>query len=286
MVGPGSASAHTAALANALVAVRRGLPVFPLSRAKQPAVPSPHRTDWPRIPCRGECGRVGHGVYDATLDPDAVRALFAAAPWATGYGIACMRPAHHLIGIDLDVKTGTAGLAAFRALAAGLGFALPATVTVRTPSGGSHLWLTGPPGIHVPNSASRLAPGIDVRGTGGYLAGPGSLTLRGTYRLAPGSPQRPAPVPGALLALLTQPLRRPAPSIGTAWSPRARALVRFVAASRPGERNARLFWAACRAYESGHGEDTAGALIAAAAATGLPRREAAATVYSAGRYGR
>jgi hypothetical protein len=53
------------------------------------------------------------------------------------------------------------------------------------------------------------------------------------------------------------------------------ALERFVAASHEGERNIRLFWAACRA-----GEDAA-ALMAAAQATGLPLTEAKATIASA-----
>ncbi|WP_138910057.1 bifunctional DNA primase/polymerase, partial [Streptomyces chryseus] len=137
--------------------------------------------------CRGECGRPGHGVHDATTDPATVRALFAAAPWATGYGIACGRPPHHLIGVDLDTKADTDSTAALRHLALRHLFTIPETVVVLTPSGGRHLWLTGPPGVTVPNSASRLAPGIDIRGAGGYLVGPGSLTAHGIYRTTPGT---------------------------------------------------------------------------------------------------
>ncbi|WP_419996427.1 bifunctional DNA primase/polymerase [Streptomyces boninensis] len=279
----GSAPAH--ALEHALAAAERGLPVFPLSRAKQPAVRSPHHQDWPRVPCRGECGRLGHGVHDASTHPDMVRALFEAAPWATGYGIACGRPPYRLIGIDLDVKGGTDSLAAFESLADDFGFTIPATVTVITPSGGRHLWLAGPPGAQVPNSAGRLGPGIDIRGSGGYLVGPGSVTLQGSYRLAPHSALSPAPAPAPLLRLLTTPpaSHEPPPAEGP-WDRRADALIRFVGASRPGERNARLFWAACRAYESGHGHDVGAALVAAAVATGLPQREATSTVASAARH--
>lgn len=98
---------HTAtlALAHALSAAERGLPVFPLSSTKLPALRSPHRGEPEPVLCRGECGRPGHGVHDATTDLTGVRTLFAAAPWATGYGIACGRPPHHLIGIDLDVTS-------------------------------------------------------------------------------------------------------------------------------------------------------------------------------------
>lgn len=105
--------ASTLALAHALSVAERGLPVIPLSRSKLPALRSPHHDEQQPALCRGECGLPGHGVHDATTDPAAVRALFAAAPWATGYGIACGRPPHHLIGIDLDTMkpvspTGTA----------------------------------------------------------------------------------------------------------------------------------------------------------------------------------
>ncbi|MEO3766229.1 bifunctional DNA primase/polymerase, partial [Streptomyces sp. B5E4] len=204
-------SVHSHALTAALAAARRGLPVFPLSRAKQPAVRSPHHADWPRVPCRGECGRIGHGVYDATTDTGAIHTLFAAAPWATGYGIACGRPPHHLIGLDLDVKPGTDALGLFESLLAAHGIVLPPTVVILTPGGGRHIWLTGHSGHTVPNSVGRLAPGVDVRGTGGYLAGPGSRTLHGTYRPAPRSARAPAPAPRALLRLLTPPPPDPPP---------------------------------------------------------------------------
>ncbi|MBI0319525.1 bifunctional DNA primase/polymerase, partial [Streptomyces javensis] len=268
------------ALAHALTAAAHGFRVIPLTRAKLPAVRSPHHHDPAPLPCHGECGRLGHGVHDASADPAAIRALFAAAPWATGYGIACGCAPYHLIGIDLDLrgvrpgepgtpgvpqgpggaddtdgrperpertgtaeraegaerartaegaersgtammtgpsgttgaagspgasrKGGTNGLAALVRLAREHAFAIPRTVTVLTPSGGRHVWLCGPPGLAVPNSAGRLAPGIDIRGLGGYLVGPGSYASHGSYRLAPGSPAwAPAPVPSALLRLLT-----------------------------------------------------------------------------------
>ncbi|AUA12714.1 hypothetical protein CFP59_04860 [Streptomyces malaysiensis subsp. malaysiensis] len=345
------------ALAHALTAAAHGFRVIPLTRAKLPAVRSPHHHDPAPLPCRGECGRLGHGVHDASADPRAIRALFAAAPWATGYGIACGYAPYHLIGIDLDLKDGrpgypgepgkpgrpgkpqvagaggatgdrdgrpwrpdanrkdgmedgengkdgaedgksglehgkdgTNGLAALARLAREHAFAIPRTVTVLTPSGGRHLWLSGPPGLAVPNSAGRLAPGIDVRGMGGYLVGPGSYGSHGSYRLAPGCPAwDPAPVPPALLRLLTPPhpapprSYRPGPPSHDPHPAALEGLVRFVRASREGQRNDRLFWAACRAYETGAGPELAPALIDAALDTGLPPHEARATVASAAR---
>jgi hypothetical protein len=190
--------ATTLALAHALSAAERGLAVIPLSRTKLPALRSPHRDHPGPARCHGECGRLGHGVYDASTDPARIRELFAAAPWATGYGIACGLPPHHLIGVDLDTKPDTDSSAALRELALRHLFTIPETVVVLTPSGGRHLWLSGPPDVIVPNSAGRLAPGIDIRGAGGYLVGPGSRTAHGVYGTAPGTAHlTPAPGPPA-----------------------------------------------------------------------------------------
>ncbi|KPI04107.1 bifunctional DNA primase/polymerase [Streptomyces mirabilis] len=279
--------ATTLALAHALSAAERGLAVIPLSRTKLPALRSPHRDDPDpdptSPPCHGECGLFGHGVYDASTDPRRIRALFAAAPWATGYGIACGLDPHRLIGIDLDTKSGTDSSAALRELALRHLFTIPETVVVLTPSGGRHLWLTGPPDVVVPNSASRLAPGIDIRGAGGYLVGPGSRTEHGVYGTAPGTAQlAPAPCPGELLRLLTPPPRthhRAPPVTGQ----HGQGLVQFVLAAHEGQRNTRLFWAACRAYENGIGPELTTALVEAAVRTGLTEREARSTIASASR---
>ncbi|MER7395466.1 bifunctional DNA primase/polymerase [Streptomyces sp. NPDC000151] len=269
------------ALRDALTVAGRGLPVFPLASNKLPALRSPHQRG---EACLGECGRPGHGVHDATTDRDRIRALFHAAGRATGYGIACNRAPVNLIGLDLDRKNGVDGVAALRGLAHEHGFAIGSTVTVSTPSGGLHLWLLAPAGTVVPNSASRIGPGIDVRGQGGYLAGPGSWTPRGEYRLCPGTGATVAPVPPALLRLML-----PAPS---ATQPRQQtspvghgdddALVRFVRDAPRGQLNNRLFWAACRAYEQAADPDTtAEQLLAAAIEAGHPERGAARTIASA-----
>ncbi|MER5749504.1 bifunctional DNA primase/polymerase [Streptomyces sp. NPDC002088] len=275
--------ATTLALAHALSAAERGLAVIPLSRTKLPALRSPHRSDPTAPPCHGECGRFGHGVYDASTDPARIRALFATAPWATGYGIACGLPPHHLIGVDLDTKSGTDSSAALRELALRHLFTIPPTVVVLTPSGGRHLWLTGPPDVVVPNSAGRLAPGIDIRGAGGYLVGPGSRTDHGVYGTAPGSAHlAPAPCPAALLRLLLPPPRTHHPTPASSGG-HGQGLVQFVLAAHEGQRNTRLFWAACRAYENGIGPALVAPLIDAALGTGLTEREARATIASAAR---
>ncbi|MEU3612564.1 bifunctional DNA primase/polymerase [Streptomyces sp. NPDC006872] len=282
--------ATTLALAHALSAAERGLAVIPLSRTKLPALRSPHRDapePVPGPPCHGECGRPGHGVYDASTDPARIRALFAAAPWATGYGIACGLPPYHLIGVDLDTKSDTDSTSALRELALRHLFTIPPTIVVLTPSGGRHLWLTGPPDVVVPNSAGRLAPGIDIRGAGGYLVGPGSRTAHGVYATAPGTTHlTPAPCPRSLLRLLLPPPRSPhagQAQASTAGGAHGRGLVQFVLAAHEGQRNTRLFWAACRAYEDGIGPDLTEDLVSAAVRTGLTAREARGTIASAAR---
>ncbi|WP_328554619.1 bifunctional DNA primase/polymerase [Streptomyces sp. NBC_00358] len=275
--------ATTLALAHALSAAERGLAVIPLSRTKLPALRSPHRDDPDPLPCHGECGRFGHGVYDASTEPRRIRELFAAAPWATGYGIACGLHPHHLIGVDLDVKSDTDSSTALRELALRHLFTIPDTVVVLTPSGGRHLWLSGPPDVVVPNSAGRLAPGIDIRGAGGYLVGPGSRTEHGVYETAPGTARlAPAPCPPELLRLLLPPPRAHH-ATSSAADRQGQGLVQFVLAAHEGQRNTRLFWAACRAYENGIGPQLVTPLVQAAVRTGLTEREARSTIASASR---
>jgi hypothetical protein len=265
-------------------AVAHGYHAFPIGRAKLPAIRSPHRADPPGTPpCRGECGRPGHGVHDATTDPKRLDELFDAAPYATGYGIACGQGNEPLLGVDLDRKNGVDGVASLAALAEQRGFTIPETTIIATPSGGEHRWFTGPAGAPVRNSAGKLGSGIDVRGYGGYLVGPGSWTPKGIYRFVE---QRPAAeLPDALLALMLPPppVRRtrlylPGPRRGAALV----ALVKFVLEAGENELNNRLYWAACRAYETGVDADSISrALVDAAVSLGHPERAAERTVSSA-----
>lgn len=290
----GSASRHPSAdalraLNSALQAAEtRGFLVLPLSLSKLPAIRSPHDKGHG---CKGECGQLGHGVHDASNEPDRIRALFAAAPYATGYGIACGQPPHHLIGLDLDRKNGVDGVRELRELAARHGIRVPRTVVIKTPSGGYHAWWSGPADVKVPNRAGHLAPGVDVRGAGGYLVGPGSRSRRGLYALVSDPDAVDVqPIPERLLTLMTASKDRPRPTgrfTGKADGGRSLVgLVRTVLNAPQGHRNSRLYWAACKAFEhaaAGHFPEAAAqdALAQAAAAIGLPDNEAAATIASA-----
>jgi Virulence-associated protein E/Bifunctional DNA primase/polymerase, N-terminal len=104
-----------------------------------------------------------------------------------GPGGGCGIQTGHFNGIfvvDLDVSKGKNGIAALLELAAGR--EIPDTLSVLTPSGGVHLYFRLPPGAYVP-SCRGLVPGVDIRGEGGFVVGPGSPhKTGGTYREEPG----------------------------------------------------------------------------------------------------
>jgi hypothetical protein len=77
--------------------------VFPL-RGKTPAVRNPHPEGSPeRKQCKGECGRLGHGVFDATDDVDTVITLWSGR--FRGANIGAQIPAGMLF-IDVDPRHG------------------------------------------------------------------------------------------------------------------------------------------------------------------------------------
>lgn len=129
-------------------AIASGYPVFPCGADKRPL------TD--------------HGFKDATTDPATIRRMFA-DPRAVMIGM----PTGAITGVvvvDVDMKPGQQGGAWLDANS----HRMPQTRTIRTGSGGLHLWLHHP-GQRVKNSASKIAPNIDVRGDGGYVIIPPSI---------------------------------------------------------------------------------------------------------------
>ncbi|WP_031111179.1 primase alpha helix C-terminal domain-containing protein, partial [Streptomyces sp. NRRL S-146] len=92
----------------------------------------------------------------------------------------------------------------------------------------------------------------------------------------------PAPCPRSLLRLLLPPPRAHHP-VSAAAGAHGQGLVQFVLAAHEGQRNTRLFWAACRAYEDGIGPALVTPLVDAALHTGLSEREARTTIASAAR---
>lgn len=91
--------------------------------------------------------------------------------------------------LDVDPKGG--GVESMKALRAQHG-PLPQTFTVQTGTGGWHFYFQIPD-FGVRNSASKIANGVDVRGDGGMVVGPGSVSWAGPYNIVNNVPVAPAP---------------------------------------------------------------------------------------------
>jgi len=83
-----------------------------------------------------------------------------------------------LFVLDVDPKSG--GHESLQGLIAECG-PLPDTWMTRTGSGGAHLGFAMPDGIEVRNNQRMIAPGIDIRGTGGFVVAPPSVSGIGPY---------------------------------------------------------------------------------------------------------
>lgn len=79
--------------------------------------------------------------------------------------------------LDIDVKSG--GAASLLKLIKKHGWV--DTLEAETGSGGSHFFFLMPRGQDIRNSASIVAPGIDVRGSGGFVVLPPSVSNKGAY---------------------------------------------------------------------------------------------------------
>ena len=115
-------------------------------------------------------------------------------------GVAC--GPSQLVVIDLDTcGPGIPdGRDALTHLCAQAGQPWPATHTVRTPSGGWHLYYQAPATPEIRNSAGLLGPMIDVRACGGYVLGAGSTVNGHPYTALDDDP--PAPLPAWITRLL------------------------------------------------------------------------------------
>lgn len=272
----------------ALQAQTRGLRIFPVVAGQK--VPHPAAGKW------GET---------ATNDRAAIEYFWTRVDPQANIGVAC-KPSQLLV-VDLDIPKepwklrGTewaymhdvfgpvvTGADLWDELVYQNGGHRPATATVRTGSGGIHLYYQWP--AHWPQtSQSSPAKGvIDIRGNGGqyggYVLGEGSVTDAGTYEAL--GIMHPALPPEWLRRLVVekpaQPkVHRPAgvrqPS-AVSWS----GLVDSVENAGEGNRNNALLWAARAMYSDGAPEqeckDTLGP---AAQKAGLPYYEVERTIESA-----
>jgi hypothetical protein len=150
----GAPSKRDAANAHAL----RGQPVFPvLPNSKTPGV---RWTEWANF---------NTAKIDAywLAHPDSNIGMPMGYPDAKG---------RKVFAIDVDVKNGNDGFAVIQELERVRGD-LPGTFRRDTPTGGAHLVFTSI--YDFKTAAHVLGPGVDVRGSGGFILGAGS-TIDGT----------------------------------------------------------------------------------------------------------
>lgn len=244
----------------------------------------------PACPSPGKHPRVPTGLKAATTDRLTVAAWWQRWP---GANVAIRTGAvSGLVVIDVDPPHG--GDASVDALVRRHG-ALPHGRAVRTGSGGSHLYLAHP-GRRVRNDAgTRLGPGIDIRGDGGYVIAPPSRhPSGGSYSWVQGRSSLPE-IPAWMLDRLRPPERRSVPpprasdrawGSSSAWA--RTALDReldLVRTATEGSRNATLNRAAFSLGQivGGGGLDSAeveSLLLGTAGSIGLGEREARLTIAS------
>ncbi|MER5509534.1 bifunctional DNA primase/polymerase [Streptomyces sp. NPDC002766] len=230
----------------ALDAAARGWHVFPLRPgSKQPALHGAAQ-------CRttGDCAD-GHLKWEqrASTDPQRIVQCWETSP----ANVAIATGPSGLVVVDLDVakdSSGTPdGVTFFLALCERAGQPWPDTHTVRTPSGGMHLYFTAPPGTRLTNTAGKLAPLVDTRAWGGYVVAAGSSIDGAAYEVT--APRRIAELPQWLREALTQPPKPSTPSsIAQPRNASRRAQVALdreraaIAAAPEGQREETLFRAA------------------------------------------
>jgi hypothetical protein len=143
-----------------------GWRLFPC-RGKVPLFPTAHPPGDPlRGVCKGECGKGGHGLYDATDDP------FTLATWWRDYPTANIAWALGAAYWAPDIDPRAGGDATWFALQQRYGD-VGHVLLSHTGSGGNHYPFVAPPG-GVINKAD-IGPGIDVQGNGSYIILPPSI---------------------------------------------------------------------------------------------------------------
>jgi hypothetical protein len=120
----------------------------------------------PVFPCTEKVPLIKDWRNAATTDPEFIATWWAKWPAANIAILTGKRS--NLLVVDLDVKNGVNGIDAYNSLG------LPRTeIAALTPSGGGHAYFRWP-GEGYSNTASRIAPGVDTRGEGGYVLVPPS----------------------------------------------------------------------------------------------------------------
>lgn len=243
------------------------------------------RAGVPVFPCApgGKQPLTARGFKDATADLAQISSWWRGQPDAN-IGIPT-GAASAVDVVDIDIHDGVTGFPAFEA-ARRAGLVGHWVWTVRTPSGGLHVYFPRAPGVEQRSWTTRAH--VDFRGDGGYVLCPPSRVLisptrRAGYELAVVAVHEGQPVDATALRGFLTPPRLTGPSrSGPMSGSRPEFLAAWVAARPVGTRNGGLFWAACEMVRNGHDHGaTLSVLGPAALRAGLGEREIERTVDSA-----
>lgn len=127
---------------------------------------------WNVFPLQGKVPlRDSRGMLDATTDARRIKAFFKNTTYNIGIRTGEIS---NLTVIDIDCHGETSGFDSLRMLE--LEHPPLVTASVRTPSGGRHLYFQ-----YIKGSTNRVAvlPGVDVRSDGGYVVAPYSVSNEG-----------------------------------------------------------------------------------------------------------
>jgi hypothetical protein len=231
---------------------------------------------WQVFPCQPGTKEPAtqHGFHDASTDREQIESWWRRIPFAN-LAIATGAPGPDVLDIDQRGPAGNGYAALMRLKHAEL---LDNSGTlIRTPHGGLHVYFIGSD-----QASGRLSRHhLDFKAVGGYvLAPPSQVDGRPYYSV------RQAASSGGLIGLAATHVLDPQPSRlarqELATDGDVGRLVAWVERLEEGNRNAGLFWAACRAVESGQSR-VLDEIAAAAARTGLSEREISRTIDSARR---
>jgi hypothetical protein len=226
----------------------------------------------PLLPGKSKPATV-HGKDDASTDAGLIEYWWRRNP-RYNIGLVC---GVILDVLDIDIKDGRPGYESMARLRIA-GHLLGVWAAANTPTGGKHLlYVPSGEGCHVDKSS-----GLDFRGAGGYIVAAPSVRPDGIYQWEfadPGARRYPFNWTAAM-EHIHGPRPKPEHRVWTQGAGGIGGLVGFLASAQQGERNASLFWAACRAREKGLPTDE---LLTTAIQIGLPESEALRTIASAAR---
>jgi hypothetical protein len=238
-------------LGQALAYADAGWPVFPQAPGgKAPAIRNPHPEGSPeRAACRGECGRDGHGLHDATTDPDKIRYWWSKDP-DRNIGIATGAPGPDVV--DIDVRESGTGMPAYQRLRQA-GLLGGEKAIVRTPSTGLHLYFAG---TNQPCGQIR-GQHVELKASGGSITAPPSRRGGAQYvvvrhRAEPAAAVSWDAIRGHLEPQRQQEHERRGPVRDAGDAGRVDRLADWAAQGQAGlDRNSRIFWAAREAARAG-----------------------------------